>query len=161
VVLTVISVVLVASFLLLNNGQSDSRDVARVAQIKEYQKAFEYYYSDNGRYPAMAGSKSGQLCLGDYADDLCWEWGQSVEESPALTNALVPRYMNKLPEGESILFGDDSGMTYEGMVYRFHDFGSSYSILYFMDGNNEDCRLPGVESQNVGKDTLCTLTIRP
>lgn len=161
VVLVVISVISVAAYVLLSGGQSSSRNVARAAQIKEYQKAFEYYYSDNGRYPAIFGQESASMCLGDYSDDRCWQRGESVGEQQSLFDALVPKYINKLPESETVIFGQNSETTYEGMVYRYQDFGSSYSILYFMDGNDEDCRLPGTENQNVGNDTLCTVHVTP
>lgn len=161
VVLVVISIISVAAFILLNDGRSNSSNVARATQVKEYQKAFEYYYSDNGRYPAVENMRSGSMCLGDYADDRCWQRGESVSERQSLFDALVPKYMNKIPESETILFGQNSETTYEGIVYRYKDFGSNYSIEYFMSGQNEDCRLPGAESQNVGDDTLCRINVVP
>lgn len=161
VVLVVISIISVAAFVLLNDGRSSSQNVARATQIKEYQKAFEYYYSDNGHYPSFDGNESGSMCLGDYPDDRCWQKGESLGERTELTNALVPKYMNKLPESDTVLFGQNSETTYEGMAYRYKNFGSSYAVEYFMSGNDEDCRLPGAESQNVGDDTLCTVHVTP
>jgi len=35
----------------LNNARTKARDSRRIADIKEIQKALEFYYNDNGKYP--------------------------------------------------------------------------------------------------------------
>jgi len=149
------SIVMVA----LSDSREHSRNVARVAQIREYQKAFDLYYSETGYYPKFGSGITSTMCLGDYADNACWASGTSELERTTIPNAITPNYMGMMPSGENIMFGQGNSTEYEGMIYTHRDYGKAYTIQYFMEGNDKDCLLDKTTASNVGDDTLCVLQI--
>lgn len=158
IIVVVMAVVLVA----LSGNHEHARNTARVAQVREYQTALNYVYSSTGHFPVFGTATTGTMCLGDYEDNRCWENGTSVLEQPTgLAASLVPTYMERIPPAESTLYGQGSGTIYEGMTYTYQNSGKSYTIRYFLEGNNEDCMLTNSTGSNVGDDTLCILNVTP
>lgn len=157
IILLISGIVMIA----LEDSRKNSRNVARAAQIKEYQKAFNVHYSDTGYYPKFGNSVSGSMCLGDYDDKACWQNGNSVLENSMANNVISPKYMSRIPPGENILFARKTGSDYEGIVYTFQNNAKTYSILYFMEGNDKSCVLDGASGKNLGEDTFCTLVMTP
>lgn len=162
-IIGILASIAIASF---EEGRQKSRNAARATQINEYQKAFNLFYADNGRYPCFGNCPSGSatqyICLGDYPpagygnnQGSCWN-GQ-VERTLFATE-FIPQYMSQMPQGETRLFGGDG---YTGMIYRVTDSGRSYSIFYYMEGNDRPCLVGGATGVNDGSDTSCTLTVSP
>lgn len=152
------TIVLVAT----SESREKGRNSTRISQIQEYRKAFELYYSEAGNYPVYGAGASAVMCLGDYDDNRCWTNGTGVAERPAIASALVENeYMPHIPVGESTWFGQGGSNTFEGMTYRFNDYGRSYTLQYFMEGNDQDCVLQGATGANTGDDTLCTFNFSP
>lgn len=158
----------------LGEGREKGRNMARISQVKEYQKAFELFYSNSetGRYPIFSivepnqqtsTNKTGAVvCLGDYSDDRCWNNGSGIAEQALFNAQIVPDYMRILPLGDSKQFGVNGNTWYEGMTYRHENYGKQYRIQYFLEGNNRDCGLLGTDTpgnlpSNIGPDTRCTL----
>jgi len=160
IVVTIIGLISAVVLLSLNSSREGGRNAARVSQIKEYIKAFELYRSDTGRYPTWGNSITATArCLTDHSDNNCWQLnasnvGNRLEHSLLFT-AISP-YLKKIPEGESEIFRYQ-GRNYEGMIYQFFNYGQSYQIQYFMEGENQDCKLPGaIAASSPNEDTLCT-----
>lgn len=143
----------------LSESREHSRNTARISQIKEYQKAFDLYYSDKGHYPKFGNNETATICLGDYDDNRCWANGTGFFERAAVNAEIAPLYMGRIPDGETKMFGQGGGTEYEGMIYIHQDFGKAYSIRYFMEGNDKSCILDGTVASNVGDDTLCILSV--
>jgi len=170
VVIAIIGIIGTVVVVALEESRQQSRNTARVAQIKEYQKAFNLYYSDTGHYPhfgSILTNPTSQMCLGDYPplDDYtgtygvgtCWGSPSTWNERPTIANAIVPHYMGRIPAGETRSFG----VGRVGMVYRSENYGKSYTIMYYMEGNDRSCILDGAIPTNNGPDTLCTFNGTP
>jgi len=142
----------------LAESRVKSLNASRAAQIKEYQKALELYYADNGVYPTFGAGATAIMCLGDYPDDRCWANGTGSFERVQFVSALTPTYIPRIHEGETILFGAGGTTVYEGMIYTHLNFGRSYSIQYFMQGNNRNCLIGSAVATNMGSDTHCIYT---
>lgn len=160
IVFSILVIITAIAILTLGENHKISQNTARIAQIRQYQKAFDLYFSDTGYYPRLENVPTAIICLGDYPDDKCWNNGTGVLERGTIASAIVPKYLNNIHKGESIVFGRGSGTLYEGMIYIQQDYGKQYTINYFMQGNDRSCILNGTTSNNIGDDTLCTLTYR-
>jgi prepilin-type N-terminal cleavage/methylation domain-containing protein len=166
IVIAIIGIMSAIAAASLGLSREKGRNSARVSQIKEYQKAFELYRSENVNgvyptYPATAPPISAIVCLGDYPDDRCFGnsglpgAGSANFERATFNSLLSPQYLRIMPPGETRLFGPE-GNKYEGMTYRHQQYGESYTIQYFMEGQ-VDCGLSGATGATSGPDTLCTL----
>lgn len=160
VVIAIIGIIASIALISLEESRQKSRNASRVTQIKEYQKAFNLYFSDTGHYPMFGSGETATMCLGDYSDNSCWNNGTGILERSAVADAITPHYMGRIPDGESIMFGEGNSTLYEGMIYTHQDFGKQYTIRYFMQGNDRSCILDGASATNVGSDTLCTLVVQ-
>lgn len=159
VVIAIIGVL--ASFVIdsLNESREKSLNVARASQVKEYQKAFELFYTGNGRYPMFGTGVSATVCLGSYPDGGCWQNGTGNFVRTAFDSLLVPKYIGSIHQGETYMFGAGASSQYEGIIYTHLNSGRSYSIQYYMHGNNKSCLIAGAVATNVGVDTHCRITI--
>lgn len=161
IVVGIIGILSAIAIVSLSESREKGRNAARVSQINEYRKAFELYYSETGHYPMFGSGQTAVMCLGDYSDNRCWQNGTSVSERGTFEAAIVPNYLRVMPAGESTLFGQGGSNTYEGMTYRHQNYGSGYTIQYFIEGNDQDCVLGGATGSNTGDDTLCTYNFTP
>lgn len=153
VVIAIIGIIAAIIMVSLGESQERGRNTARIAQIQEYQKALELYFSGNGLYPMYGTTESATICLGDYPDDRCWASGTSVTERSTLEDALVSDFISRIPDADTRILGGG----YEGMTYTHQNYGRTYTIQYFMEGNDRDCVITGATGSNEGPDTLCTL----
>lgn len=154
IVITIIVITILFLIKFLEGGRESSRNISRISQIQEYQKAFNLLYSQTGNYP-FAGEQT-PTCLGSYPGKRCWK-DSLLEESSLVSSSIVPNYMPRMPEGENRNFGE--GGAYKGMAYIPGEKGKSYRIYYFMEGNNQSCIIAGASGSNNGFDTLCILKV--
>lgn len=157
-ILIIASIVMVA----LGESREKSRNTARVAQIREFQKAFNVVYSDTGFYPRLNNTTaSSRLCLVEFSDQGgCYTNNDfpNWRNRQPIANAFVPQYLAQLPPGEARTFGQNG---LRGIGYEYFNYGKSYRIYYFMEGNNRSCLIDGAVGSNNGRDTLCTLNVTP
>ncbi|MEX0912999.1 MAG: hypothetical protein WDZ56_00555 [Candidatus Paceibacterota bacterium] len=154
IVMSVVTVAIVFIVKVSEEGREATRNVARVSQIQEYQKAFNLHYADTGTYPF--DGKQTPTCLGSYAAKRCWHNG-SLQESNLIVNSLMPKYMPRLSEVDTRKFGE--GDAYTGIVYEPGAKGKSYKIFYFMEGEDQSCIIDKAIGSASGHDTLCILEI--
>jgi type II secretion system protein G len=113
--LVVIAIIgLLASIVLvsLNSARSKARDTKRTADIEQVKIALELYYDDHGHYVS-----SGDTTL-----------------DSALTSALTPTYMSKIP------------ITPSGSSYRYYNAGqnpATYYAIYIAYENKSACYVCG------------------
>lgn len=88
------SVVLVS----LNSARKKARDAKRIADIKQMQKALEFYNDKYGHYPDGDG-------------DGCWGWDIGNQTLPFLNNGSLNEFMSKPPIDPSAT-GNCSGYQY-------------------------------------------------
>lgn len=163
IVILIIGIIAAIVMVALEESRQKSRNVARVTQIQEYQKAFNLYYSQTGYYPRNGSVAQSQICLGDYTDNRCWSTNNVTPERPNVwSESIIPQYMARIPAGEDRLFGQGgNGGTFKGMIYIHQDYGKAYTVRWFMEGNNRSCILAGATGNNTGDDTLCSLSVTP
>ena len=154
IVITIFVITILFLIKFLEGGSESSRNISRISQIQEYQKAFNLLYSQTGKYP-FAGEQT-PTCLGSYPEKKCW-LDSALAETSLVSDSIVPKYMPRLPEGESRNFGEERA--YKGMVYIPGAKGKSYKIFYFMEGNDQSCIIDGAIGSNSGLDTLCILKV--
>lgn len=150
IVIAIIGILSAIVLIALDNAREKSRNSARRSQIEQFTKAFELYHLDVGTYPTNTFT-----CLGDYADDRCWQNGTSALERASF-NSRLDGYMGQIPKDPGTMFTKDSNQ-YEGMVYNAINGGKGYIIYYFLEGSNRDCGL-GAERTSTSPDTQCQLT---
>ncbi len=117
VVIAIISLLSATVMTNLNKARLRSRDIRRLADLRQVQKAVEFYYDDNGHYPDTHGawtsfdspSYSPNDIYTPNAADL------STAMSPYLTGAKDPKNL-----------GGDSGY-----LYTAPTGGASYCILFY------------------------------
>lgn len=166
IVITIIGIISAVVLVSLSASRESSRNVTRVAQIKEYQKNFEAFRSDNGIYPiypvnANPAANGSFVCLFDHPDNRCYQQnsgGGSALERQQFFDQLEPDYFRNIPADPGVIF-DGGANSYEGAIYRHEQSGRGYRIYYFLEGTNQDCELPGTTSSNVGNSTRCILVV--
>lgn len=113
----------------------DTADRRDVAHITAYLNALELARIDDGHYPG----ERRLVCLGDYADNACWDkGGTGVEESPQV-NEVLARYLPSLPKGGMVESAVAAEEGREGYVYRAFANGTRYEINYLRAGEGADC----------------------
>lgn len=163
VVIAIIGILASVVMVSLNDARAGSRNAARVAQIKEYQKALALFYADHGRYPYFGSGAcpaTQEICLGDYppvgaTSGSCWGTGGNSKLERAVFQAdLVEKgYLGQVPVGDTQSLGNG----FVGMTYTETNSCQSYTIKYYLEGLNKKC-VGGVAGTNEGADTFCTLS---
>lgn len=113
------SVVLVS----LNSARGKARDTVRKADLTQLQKALEFYYHDNGKYPIT----NTDTWYG-YQTTGCGVAGALSGAGGYIPN-LAPTYIPTLPVDPSRQFGGCSGY-----LYHSSTDGSSYALLSHATG---------------------------
>lgn len=105
IVIVVIGILAAITIVAYNGIQTRGRDASRSADVNTIQKALSLYYVDEGRYPNACGT-AGSSC-----------------NSSALTNYLVPKYIQKMP-------ADSTSATTYSYVTNTDGDGYGMRILY-------------------------------
>lgn len=172
VVIAIIGVLASVVMLSLGTSREKSRNTAVLAQIGEYEKALNLYFSTYGEYPhpSSPAQYNRRYCLGEGSVHDCWS-GANITGSP-LETALVPDYIPSAPGfsqgalgspvhisciGE---FGTNSGADrYNPAVCGPNKF----ALLFVLEGRNQDCRratlVDGGFASTDGDYTLCRLNM--
>ncbi len=162
--LEVFAVVVVAALALtilvelIGSARGRTENLTTISQMREYRQAMDVFFLETGYFPNKSGQTSGATCLGDYADDTCWENGESVKEDADILGILVPNIIPNVPTGSEKKYGVYAGKYYVGAIYKYSVSGRAYEMQYFLKGNDQPCTLDDTVATNVGKDTLCTLS---
>ena len=105
-IIGILSSVVLAS---VNTARAKSRDARRMSDLREVQKALEFYYDDYNAYPSTGGS---------------W-WGSSSEchggpHGDGTIPGLIPDYMARVPQDP---------MSSGGNCYLYRSDGVDYMFL--------------------------------
>tara|TARA_B100000745_G_C20107521_1_gene379014 strand:- start:149 stop:724 length:576 start_codon:yes stop_codon:yes gene_type:complete len=166
---TVISTIM---FTAVNESKVKAKNTAVVSQMLEYQKAFNFYFLDNGRYPSMNtdakdivcfgnGLVKGEGCIGIIAkpydkkvvgqfEDQLDQYMSSlprIEQSKGKYHYSSPAYSSCISTSEK---PDHESNEQCGSAY--------YSLWFVLEGVGKDCAPADTAIRNLsGEYTLCRL----
>lgn len=139
VVIAIIGILASVVLASLNSARIKSRNAAYLSQVKEYQKALEIYYSDNGTYP---NTGSTWACIGTgHPSARCFgssAYAESTSFSTAFRTAIAPYISADATAGPT-------NVPYAGALYRPQNGGNNYQILMLFEGLDFNCPI-GVAS---------------
>ena len=126
--LVVISIIAVLSALVMNNlreTRARTRDVKRVSDLLEVQKALELYRAHNGRYPALPGSIDNVYGVS------CWECGLINEPFSQDDDKLfvLSPYLNPRPSDPLVPASGSFDSYANGYWYKVSPSGSDYKFV--------------------------------
>ncbi|MCY1371547.1 type II secretion system protein G [compost metagenome] len=142
IVIVIIGILAAVTIVAYNGIQDRSANTARVAEIKEWQKLFSMYATENGQHPFT----SGAYCLGtgfpdDNSDGLgdCWDINVAANRrsvNTSLNNALatygsLPNYNRTPVPGTSATIRMGPVATWEGGTLR---------LAYWLKGSDNNCQ---------------------
>jgi prepilin-type N-terminal cleavage/methylation domain-containing protein len=147
-VIAIIGVLAGIVFASIGGARVDAQNTTNNQIIKEYVKAFEFYYLRHGTYPDPGVF---DYCLGDYTDNLCGFSDSSSEDSTL--NAQLSEFYPSLPRFDEITF---SMWLFEGPTYTCQVRSGSrciqYGLIWVLEGN---VSCGGAEPGYIGDKTLC------
>ncbi|MBI2053312.1 MAG: prepilin-type N-terminal cleavage/methylation domain-containing protein [Candidatus Sungbacteria bacterium] len=112
--LVVISIIGLLSSVVLtsvNSARAKARDARRIADLKEMQKALEFYYDSNNAYPSSGGSWRGN----------CSSYGNyGISGSGGYIPDLAPTYIPVLPVDPKPVGGS---------CYLYNSNGTDYILI--------------------------------
>ena len=165
-IIGVIAAVVVAS---ISRSREAGRNAAVLSQIAEYEKALNYYYSDNGFFPGptSVAARRTERCIGAGSSHNSYNgcWNGAAAANSYLPAALVPEYM---PELTGIAQGELGSPAYNGCTNtNFNAFSScttnDFAMFFLLEGTNQDCgrylQANGNYQSAVGDFTLCIMNL--
>ncbi|MFA7169971.1 MAG: prepilin-type N-terminal cleavage/methylation domain-containing protein [Candidatus Paceibacterota bacterium] len=116
VVISIIGVLSTIAMTSLNGARTKARDVKRISEIEQIQKALELYYADNGQYPVSGGATSPNGGWSN-SNDASWD---------SLQTKLAP-YMTALPKDP---VNTSTGWAGWSNTYTYTYYSLSYGCEY-------------------------------
>ena len=157
----------------LNTSRSESRNAAVLAQMAEYEKALNLYFSDNGQYPTPTAWQwyNRRYCIGEGAHSSgCWPG--AISTTGPLEAALVPNYLASAPGFDQGNLGSPVYMSCTGTTALTPNGDrlnpeicgpNKFSLLFVLEGLNQDCgravMVDGGFESDEGDYTLCRLNM--
>lgn len=156
VVIAIIGILASVVLASLNSAREKSRNAAYLSQVKEYQKALELYYSQNGSYPTTGIST--WACIGTgHANSRCYNTATYAESS---ASSLAFRTAISSYIDSNTTAGPRTGY-FTGAMYLPLNSGRNYRILLLFEGVGVTCPM-GVNVPNSSLDankvTRCDYT---
>jgi len=148
VVIAIISLLMSLSLVAFSSARDKASNTKKITDVKAYTNALTLYYEDYGEYPG----NNDWICLGDYADDNCWNDNNTPENSTI--NTSLSQYLPSLPISEL-------SCGREGYVYQLQPNNHIYLIKWTMKGANQSCQFQNATAATPPPSencTLCTLT---
>lgn len=142
IVIVVIGILAAITVVAYNGIQDRTANTARVTEIKEWQKIFTMYASENGQYPFTTGA----YCLGtgfpdDNGDGLgdCWDINVASNRrsvNTSLNNAL--KAYGSLPNFNRTPIPGATATIRMGPVAAWE--GGSLRLIYWLKGPDNNCQ---------------------
>jgi type II secretory pathway pseudopilin PulG len=110
VVVSVISILSIASFYTLNVSGEKARDLKRYKDMETIEAALYAYYGDNGEFP-----KSIMVGVNPQWQTICTNNSYPGNQVPVLIPQLIPTYLSSIPQDPKGCF--DTPSNYNGYIY--------------------------------------------
>ncbi len=132
VVIAIIGILAAVVLASLNSAREKSRNTSYLSQVREYQKALEMHYSENGSYPVT--DIATWACIGTgHQNARCYNgYAESSPSSIAFRNAIASFI------SPTTTAGPKTG-TYAGAMYLPRNTGRNYTILLLLEGVGVTC----------------------
>lgn len=134
VVIAIIGILASVVLASLNSARVKARNASYVAQIKEYQKALDLFFANNGRYPNDADGITTWACMGTgYQNSRCYNaYAESAADAVGFRTALDGLIDTSARPGPQ-------NVTYAGALYLPRNDGENYRLLMIFEGENITC----------------------
>jgi general secretion pathway protein G len=127
VVISIITILSSIIFININNVRIKSRDVKRIADLKQIQKALELYKIYNGDYPKpVCGT-----------EDWCNSYESNEWDSLAF---LLSDYMKKFPVDPLNNRGDPFYGEFYSYAYHYNDINGKYDLVCLLENKESPYR---------------------
>jgi len=149
IVIVVIGILAAITIVAYNGIQVRAQNSARVSSAKEYHKMLTSYAVQYGSYPAPTGG----ACLGgSYASGTCNLSGYTTPATTSVQaafNTELQKVASTLPDYPKLnSTGNASGSDVGIYLYNYGTTNESpsrsYRLVYFLQGDNQNCNLPRV-----------------
>ena len=132
VVIAIIGILASVVLVSLNSARVKARNASYISQVKEYQKALEIYFSQNGSYPPT----STWACIGTgHTNSRCYNNSNYSESS--VTSIAFREAMNSFID--STASAGPTAYTNAGAMYRSDNSAASYRLLLLFEGVELPC----------------------
>lgn len=142
VVIAIIGILASVVLAALGSTRERARNASYLSQVREYQKALESFFHDNGSYPVTGITASACIGIG-HQGARCFgsnSYQETDAYSVAFRNAIDP-YIDS-----NTRMGAPSG-TYNGALYSPANAGANYVLRIMFEGADFECPI-GVEVVN-------------
>lgn len=165
--LVVISIISILSSVVLtsvNSATQKAKAAFIVSSIRDYVKAIESYYLDNGYYPPITGGTTSSACLGTPAPATppgCYNSTGLYQEDPTLKTALInymPTWYDPDPPGYNI-GGGYSGARYYCSAIDSNGNCSSVTIFWIKQVGYTTATGCGLPKSYGNLGNFCRLTM--
>lgn len=149
VVISIIGVISSIVLAALNTARDKAVDGRKLSLVREYVKALELYYDDNGYYPFTSLSVGKKVCLGiGNPSGVCFSSGAVTEDLglPPVNTSISQYISGPPPSTESVMIEGNNfhGIGYtclptdpEALSCNDPDYG--YVIFWVMRGTDSGC----------------------
>ncbi len=134
VVIAIIGILAAVVLASLNSAREKSRNTSYLSQVREYQKALEIHYSENGSYPVTGIAT--WACIGTGHQNARYYNSASYAESSA-SSVSFRNAMSSFIDS-STTAGPKTGY-FTGSMYIPRNSGKNYTILMLFEGASVAC----------------------
>ncbi len=132
VVISIIGVLSAVVISALNSARLKARNVERISNLRQVQKALEMYFNDNGVYPPKPGLGTYSSECPGTGDVVGWGPYSATSSANSVIPGLIPNYIAKLPTDPTmtIAFDQGGGVFRDRSCYMYWSNGKDYA--YFL-----------------------------
>jgi prepilin-type N-terminal cleavage/methylation domain-containing protein len=155
IVIVVIAILAAITIVGYNGIQQRTQNSQTITAVKNYQKIFLNFATENGRYPV--GGTNTNFCLGSgYTDDLCWDNRTYTPKASADTE--IQAYAGGIPNPSTTrVYRNGTDLYRAGILYV-----NNFTFRYQLQGSNTECGIPEATrsfTSGVSSGPECTLQL--
>jgi len=152
--IVVIAIIAVLAGIVLVNVQgymAKAKNAKRNSDIASYVKAFQIYYTDNGKFPFDEPGAELDCCLGSFGGGGCI-YGSSTFPECTQTNESIKKYLASLPVTIDLVTGNGSTSN----AYYLQQNDGNYEIIWWLAGRDQNCGIANSLAWFDNSGTQCT-----